>query len=158
MNSSDLSYDFFEPGDLTALICIDDPKLQELVVEELSVLNYKLHIGLFAEDISLKLRTHTYNVVLIYENFGGNTLKSNPILSECIQIPSMERRKQFLLLVGPSMITNDNMQAFKFSVDMVCNETDLQNLMPILNRGLVKHEEAYQAFNECMRMIGASVR
>lgn len=156
--SSETSYDFFEPGDLTALICIDEPKLQEIVVEELSVLNYKLHIGLFAEDIALKLRTHTYNVVLIYENFGGNTLKSNPVLDECNHIPSTERRRQFILLIGPSLITNDNIQAFKFSVDMVCNETDLQNIMPILNRGLVKHEEAYHAFNECMRMIGASSR
>ena len=156
--NNEASYDFFEPGDLTALICIDDPRLQEVVVEELSVLNYKLHIGLFAEDIALKLRTHTYNVVLVYENFGGNTLKSNPVLGECIHIPSMERRRQFILLIGPSMITNDNMQAFKFSVDMVCNETDLQNLMPILNRGLVKHEEVYHAFNECMKMIGATAR
>ena len=156
--SSDPSFGFFEPGDLTALICIDEPKLQELVVEELSVLNYKLHIGLFPEDIALKLRSHTYNVLLVYENFSGNTLKSNPILDECIQIPSMERRKQFILLVGPSMITNDNMQAFKFSVDMVCNDADLQNLMPILNRGLVKHEEVYHPFNECMKMIGATAR
>ena len=156
--NSEASYDFFEPGDLTALICIDEPKLQELVVEELSVLNYKLHIGLFAEDIALKLRTHTYNVVLVYENFAGNTLKTNPILNECVQIPGGERRKQFILLIGPSMITNDNMQAFKFSVDMVCNDVDVQNLMTILNRGLVKHEEVYHSFNECMRMIGASSR
>jgi hypothetical protein len=150
----DTSYEIFEPGDLTALVCIDDPKLQEMVVEELSMLNYKLHIGLFPEDISLKLKTHTYSVVLVYENFGGSNVKTNPILAECVQIPSRERRKQFICLLGPGMITNDHMQAFKFSVDMVCNESDIQNLIMVLNRGLSKHEEFYRAFNECMKMIG----
>jgi len=149
------TYDFFELGDLTALICVDDPKLQELVFEELSALNYKLQIGLFTEDISLKLRAHTYNIVIIYENFAKQTLQSNPILEECAHIPSMERRKQFILLVGPSLTTNDNLQAFKFSVDMVCNSADIQNMMPILNRGLIRHEESYRSFNECMKMIGA---
>jgi len=156
--SLEASYDLFEPGDLTALICIDEPKLQELAVEELSMLNYKLHIGLFPEDIALKLRSHAYNVVLIYENFGGASVKSNPILADCNEIPAPERRKQFILLVGPGMITNDNMQAFKFSVDMVCNDADFNNLIPLLNRGLMKHDEAYISFKECMKMIGAAGR
>ena len=156
--STDSSYDSFEPGDLTALVCIDAPKTQEVVVEELSMLNYKLHIGLFSEDISLKLKTHTYNVVVIYENFGGSSVKSNPVVAECVLIPSMERRKQFILMIGPGMITNDNMQAFKFSVDMVCNDGDSNNLIPLLNRGLLKHEEMYRSFNECMRMLGAGGR
>jgi hypothetical protein len=157
MNTS-TALDLFEPGDLTALICVDDPKLQELIVEELSVLNYKLQIGLFLEDIALKLKTHAYNVVLIHENFGACNIKSNPILNECNQIPSMERRKQFILLIGPNMITSDNMQAFKYSVDMVCNESDMENLIPILNRGLSKHDETYMSFNDCMKMIGATSR
>ena len=154
--SAENTYDLFEPGDLTALICIDNPKIQELAVEELSMLNYKLHIGLFPEDIALKLNTHTYNVVLVYENFAGSSIKTNPILTCCIQTPSTERRKQFILLIGPGMLTNDNMQAFKFSVDMVCNESDLNNLITLLNRGLLKHDEAYKSFNECMKMIGAA--
>ena len=155
--SRESTYDFFEHGDLTALICVDDPKLQEMVFEELSALNYKLQIGLFTEDIALKLRSHTYKIVIIYENFAKQTLQSNPILAECAHIPSLERRKQFILLIGPTLTTNDSLQAFKYSVDMVCNDSDIQNLMPILNRSLIRHKESYRSFNECMKMIGAGV-
>jgi len=34
-------------------------------------LNYRIHTGLFIEDISLKLRAHTYDLVAIYETFAG---------------------------------------------------------------------------------------
>ena len=153
---TDSTYDSFEPGDRTALICVDDSDLRQLLFEELALLNYKLHTGLFAEDIALKLSSQTYNIILINENFAGHTLQSNPILEECAHLTSHDRRKQFILLIGPSLNTNDNVQAFKFSVDMVCNDSDLPNLLPLLNRGLLRHEEKYRAFNDCMKMIGAS--
>jgi len=152
----DSPYDFFEPGDRTALICVDDSNLRELLFEELATLNYKLHTGLFVEDIVLKLSSQTYNIVLIYEKFGGHPLQTNPILEKCAHLPSHDRRKQFILLIGPSLNTNDPVQSFQFSVDMVCNDADLPNLLPLLNRGLLRHEEKYRAFNQCMKMIGAS--
>jgi hypothetical protein len=37
--------------------------MQRLVVENLSELHYKIHTGLFVEDILLKLHTHIYDVV-----------------------------------------------------------------------------------------------
>ena len=64
-------FDIFEPGDLTALVCIDQPEYQQQIVEQLSSMDYKIHVGLFAEDISLKLKTHVYDVVVIDEHFGG---------------------------------------------------------------------------------------
>ena len=65
-------YDFFEPGDQTALVCIDDAEIQKMAVEQVTALEYKIHTGLFCEDISLKLKTHSYDVVIIYENFNGS--------------------------------------------------------------------------------------
>jgi hypothetical protein len=49
-------FDIFEPGDLTALVCLDVPEVQRIVVDQLVQLGYKLHTGLFVEDILLKLR------------------------------------------------------------------------------------------------------
>ena len=42
-------------------------------------MTYKVHLGLFEEDVVLKLKTYAYNVVIIYENFKGSTLQTNPI-------------------------------------------------------------------------------
>ena len=71
-------FDIFEPGDLTALVCIDQPEYQQQIVDQLSSMDYKIHVGLFAEDISLKLKTHVYDVVVIDEHFGRLLPRQQP--------------------------------------------------------------------------------
>ena len=116
----ELSYDFFEPGDFTALICVDNPKLQGQVFEGLTILNYKVHMGLFVEDIALKLRSNTYNVMIVYEKFGGHPLSSNPILEECFRIPSQERRKQFMPLLNRGLVRHkESYRSFNECLKMI---------------------------------------
>lgn len=147
-------HDIFEPGDLTALVCIEQPDVLQLVVDQLSSLDYKLHVGLFAEDISMKIKTHPYDVIIIAENLQGMTLSTNSVLYEAVYIPSAQRRTQFLVLVGPNMMTNDEMMSFIFSVDLVFNESDLSNLKPVLRRGVARHKEFYQVFLDVSKTAG----
>ena len=37
--------DLFEPGDTTALVCVDVPEVQRLIVENLTELGCKIHTG-----------------------------------------------------------------------------------------------------------------
>src|SRR5579862_2031688 len=120
-------HDIFEPDDLTTLVCVDEAEVQRAVVEQLGDLNYRIHTGLFAEDISLKLRAHTYDVVAIYETFAGSVAEGNPVLLETVRLPTAQRRDQFVVLIGPNMITNDELQAFQYSVDLVFSVSDLAN-------------------------------
>src|ERR1700689_3377911 len=92
-------HDIFEPDDQTALVCVDEAEVQRAVVEQLGDLGYRIHTGLFAEDISLKLRTHTYDVVAIYETFAGSVAEGNPVLLETIRTPPSQRRRQFVALI-----------------------------------------------------------
>lgn len=146
--------DIFEPGDLTALVCTDVPEVQRLVVDQLTTLNYKLHTGLFVEDILLKLRAHTYDVVLISENFAATDIGTNPILKEAINAPAAQRRKQLLVLIGSSVLTNDELQAFQQSVDLVVNLADVMNLRPVLRRALLRSQEFYTPFQESLKAAG----
>jgi CheY-like chemotaxis protein len=146
--------DIFEPGDLTALVCTDVPEVQRLVVDQLTALNYKLHTGLFVEDILLKLRAHTYDVVLISENFAATDLETNPILREATRAPAAQRRKQLLVLIGSSVQTNDELQAFQHSVDLVVNLADVMNLRPVLRRALLRTQEFYAPFQESLKAAG----
>lgn len=148
-------HDFFEPNDLTALVCVDDPQVQRAVVEQVGALDYKIHTGLFTEDISLKLRAHAYDLVIVYENFNGTVAEGNPVLVETTRIPPARRRRQFIALIGPNMITNDEMQAFLYSVDLVFSVSDLANLKPVLRRGVARCTEFYQMFNDCLRIAGS---
>jgi hypothetical protein len=146
--------DLFEPGDLTALVCVDVPEVQRIVVDQLTTLNYKIHTGLFLEDILLKMRAHVYDVVVISEHFNASDMISNPIVAAAIAAPSEQRRRQFLVAIGSTLTTNDEMQAFQFSVDLVVGLSDVVNLRPVLRRGVIRAGEFYAPFREAMKIEG----
>src|SRR3954466_7593631 len=146
---------FFDLGDNTALVCVDHQQYQKLVVPQLIDLGYKVHLGLFEEDVLLKLKTYNYNVVIIYENFKGSTAQTNPILAEMMQQSGPRRRDHFVVLLSHRFATNDAMSAFVQSVDQIVNVTDLANFKPVLRRGVAQYRELYQAFQETLKATQA---
>ena len=148
--------DLFEPGDQTALVCLDVPEVQRIVVDQLTALGYKIHTGLFTEDILLKLRTHIYDVVVVAEHFNASDIETNPILAEAVHTPAEQRRRQFVAVVGSSFVTNDEMEAFQHSVDLVVGLVDVVNLRPVLRRGLRRAQEFYAPFHEAEKVADAA--
>lgn len=144
---------FLDLGDNTALVCIDHQQYQKIVVPQLIDLNFKVHLGLFEEDVLLKLKTYNYNVVVIYENFKNSTLETNPILREMRRQPDVQRREHFAVLLSHRFATNDAMSAFVQSVDQIVNISDLANFKPVLRRGVAQHRELYQSFNEMLKSV-----
>src|SRR4029079_9571883 len=91
---------FLDLGDNTALVCIDHQQYQKIVVPQLIDLTYKVHLGLFEEDVVLKLKTYNYDVVIVYENFKGSKVENNPILRELVLLPDARRREHFVILLS----------------------------------------------------------
>jgi hypothetical protein len=108
---------FVDVGDNTALVCVDHQQYQKIVVPQLIDMTYKVHLGLFEEDVILKLKTYNYNVVIIYENFKGSKVENNPLLREMMQLPDTRRREHFVILLSHRFATNDAMSAFVQSVE-----------------------------------------
>ena len=148
--------DLFEPGDQTALVCLDVPEVQRIVVDQLTALGYKIHTGLFVEDILLKLRAHLYDVVVVAEHFNASNLETNPILAETLRAPAEPRRRQFVTVVGSSFVTNDELEAFQHSVDLVVGLADVVNMRPVLRRGLLRAREFYAPLHEAMKAAEAA--
>ncbi len=146
--------DLFEPGDKTALVCVDVPEVQRIAVENLSELGYKIHTGLFAEDILLKLQSHLYDVVVISEHFNASTLTTNPILQFLNDIPQGQRRRQFMLLVGSSVHTDSDMEAWANSVDLVVSLADVPNLKHVLRRAVQRNRAFYVPYIEALETAG----
>jgi hypothetical protein len=144
---------FFDLGDNTALVCVDHQQYQKVVVPQLIDMTYKVHLGLFEEDVVLKLRTYTYDVVVVYENFKGCKLETNPILREMIAQSGTQRREHFVVLLSHRFATNDAMSAFVQSVDQIINIADLANFKPVLRRGTTQHRELYHSFNEMFKSV-----
>ena len=143
--------DLFEPGDTTALICVDVPEVQRLVVENLTELGCKIHTGLFTEDILLKLQTHAYDVVVIAEHFSGSNLQSNPILEATLEILPDQRRGQIITLVGCSVHTDSDMEAWQHSVNLVVNLADVPNIKHVLRRAMVRNRGFYTPYADALR-------
>jgi hypothetical protein len=146
---------FVDLGDNTALVCVDHQQYQKIVVPQLIDMTYKVHLGLFEEDVSLKLKTYNYDVVMIYENFKGATLQNNPLLREMSKRRDARRREHFVILLSHKFATNDAMSAFVQSVDQVINIADLANLKPVLRRAVAQHRDLYHSFNDMMKSVQA---
>jgi hypothetical protein len=140
----------FEPGVKSALACVDAPDMVRVAVEQLTELGYRVSTGISLEDLLYKMQANIYDVVLIGENVGETTLGTNPILAEIIQLPSLQRRNQVVILIGPSFRTGDESHAFQFSVDQVINQGDLSNLRPLVRRAVARAEEFYNRYLEAI--------
>src|SRR3954468_4691451 len=146
---------FADLGDNTALVCVDHQQYQKIIVPQLIDLTYKVHLGLFEEDVVLKLKTYTYDVVVIYENFKGCKVEDNPLLREMIRLPDVRRREHFVILLSHRYATNDAMSAFVQSVDQIVNIADLANFKPVLRRGVSQYRELYNSFHETLKAVQA---
>jgi|SRR5450432_1462809 len=147
---------FFDLGDRTALVCIDHQQYQQMIVPQLVDLGYKLHLGLFEEDVLLKLATYSYNMVVIYENFKGASAGDNPILREMVKQPAPIRREHFVVLLSHRFATNDAMSAFAQGVDQIVNIGDIANFKPVVRRGVAQHHELYAPFQETIKAVEAA--
>src|SRR5437868_10413845 len=125
MEQQESESSFLDIGDNTALVCVDHQQYQKIIVPQLIDMTYKVHLGLFEEDVIVKLKTYNYNVVIIYENFKGSKLETNPLLREMILLSDARRRDHFVILLSNRYATNDAMSAFVQSVDQIININDL---------------------------------
>lgn len=146
-------FDLFEPGDRTALVCLDVPEMQRIVISQLDELGYKVHTGLFLEDSVLKLRATNYNLVIVSEHFAGSHLEAHPVLNESAALPSSMRRSQVVVLLGASLSTNNEVEAFVYNVEVVVSLSDITNLKPILRRAVSRSEEFHAPLREILHAI-----
>jgi len=146
--------DLFEPGDKTALVCVDVPDVQRLVVENLSELEYKIHTGLYTDDVLLKLQAHLYDVVVISEHFNDSSIETNPILHMAVEMPVAQRRKQLMVLVGASLHSDSEMEAWSHSVDLVMSLGDVPNLKHVLRRAVQRTQTFYEPYNAVLTELG----
>jgi hypothetical protein len=152
---TDQDSNFFDVGDKTALVCVDHPQYQNMIVPQLTELNYKVHLGLFEEDVILKLATYNYNVVVIYENFKRSKVDDNPILREMVKRTNSLRREHFVVLLSHRFATNDAMSAFVQSVDQIISISDIANFKPIVRRGVAQQRDLYAPFQESLKAVRA---
>lgn len=152
MSSPD-KLDFFELGDKTSLVCVDQAS-SEVVRDTLRELGYKFHTAETGELAVERIRYTSYDCIVVHENFAGSSLKSNPVINFLTPLAMPQRRNSFVCLIGPSFKTLDAMQAFGESVHLVLNPIDLPNLGPILKKGLAEFDQLYKSYRDTLATLG----
>lgn len=127
----------------TALACVDDPDALSVAIEQLGDIGYEVSCGISPEDMLYKMQANTYDVVLISENIGEFTLGDNPLLAETRRLHARQRLQQVVVLLGPSVQTSEECQAFQLSVDHVVNAGDVSNLGVLVRRAVTRSKEFY---------------
>ncbi len=144
--------DPLEHGDLAALICLNRPEIQAIVIEQLSLLGFNIHTALNQEEMELRLHEHIYEIVAVETTFAGGNVESNIALDALALLPLDQRRHCYVILIGPEMEDRSEMQAFRYGVDLTLREETLDQLKTIAGRGIVKQESLYAAFHAVRKL------
>jgi hypothetical protein len=147
MNSAS-SFDFVSKTDRPALIAFSTPEWMETAKAALEELGYKVHTAATHGDFSIRFASAQYQVVLLEELFGANTLEENLTLKAIQNMPIAQRRHATFLLVGESFQTFMTMEAFKHSVHAVINSSELFLLKQLVEKAVADNDSFLQSFRE----------
>ena len=148
----DEQIEIYDEHDQIALIL--DRQNDELWTTALTELDYKLQRAKSPEHAVHKLRFNQYHVVAIHEKFGDTTLENSPLYEFIRDMPMDTRRKTFVALVGANFKTLDNMEALSYSVNLVINQKDFDQLETILKKSIGENDIFYKVYRETMTALG----
>jgi len=152
-DASDMPFDFVEEGISTALLCEPDPSLRERMAQMLEGMGYRLTKADSAREALKRCRFHTYDVVVVNENFDAEGPNDNPFLVYLTQLPMAVRREMFVCLISDRYRTMDKMVAFHQSVNLIVNKKNLDDFPAILKTAIADNEAFYRIFREIKKRI-----
>jgi len=144
--------EIYDEHDKIALIL--DRQNDDLWTTALTELEYKLQRANSPEHAVHKLKFNQYHVVAFHEKFGGSTLETSPLYKFLMDMSMDTRRKIFVALVGENFKTLDNMEALAYSVNLVINQKELDQLEAILKKSIGDNDNFYKVYRETMTALG----
>jgi predicted Zn finger-like uncharacterized protein len=147
-------FEFLEAGVETALICEQDEGISEKIHSALDSMEYNITEAPSTRDALKYMRFHTFDLVVLDEGFDSGDPASNYVLNYLGQTPMNIRRQVYIVLVGTSFRTGDNMIALNKSVNLVLNHENLDDFEKILKQSLTENQEFYRVLHESMQKVG----
>ena len=150
----DSPLEVLEEGARSALVCVDEPERLKAVKEALEELNYYSSVASSVKEALSKLRYNQYDLVMLDEEFCGETAENNTILRYLQPMPMSTRRNIFLMLISSQVSTLDNLMAFSKSVNAMINASDIQKVKLVLERAIADHRRFYKVYWDLTKSIG----
>jgi predicted Zn finger-like uncharacterized protein len=150
----DSPLEVLEEGAMSALVCVDEPGRLKAVKEALEDLNYYTSVASSVKEALSKLRYNQYDLVMLDEEFCGESADNNTVLRYMQPMPMSARRNIFLMLISNQGRTLDNLMAFAQSVNAVINVSDVQKVKLVLERAMADHRRFYKVYRDLVQVIG----
>jgi hypothetical protein len=147
------SFDFISTEDKPALIAFSTPEWLETAKVALTELGYKVHTAATHSDFLVRFTQVHYQVVVIEELFGANTIEENLTLQALQNMPVNQRRHATIVLLGDSFQTFMPMEAFKQSVHAVINSAELFLLKQLIEKAVADNALFYYSFREVQNRL-----
>jgi CheY-like chemotaxis protein len=152
-DAAEQPFDYLQAGMKVALLCEHSQEIRQRICPVLEGLNYHVVEAASAREALKFMRFHGYDLLVLNEIFEAVDVESNYVLQYLAQLPMDVRRDIFVVLLGSSVRTMDNMTAFNRSVNLVVNLQDVSDFENILKTALTEHEEFYRVFKDIMKAI-----
>jgi hypothetical protein len=150
------SFDFVSTEDKPALIAFSTPEWLETVKGALMELGYKVHTAATHSDFLVRFSQVHYQVVVVEERFGANTIDENLTLKALQTMPVNQRRHATVILLGESFQTLMPMDAFKQSVHAVINSSEMFLLKQLVEKVVADNSLFLQSFREVQNRVYTS--
>src|SRR5258708_10112201 len=136
-----------------ALIAFSTPEWLETAKSTLNELGYKVHTAATHSDFSARFSQIHYQVVILEELFGANTIEENLTLKALQEMPVNQRRHTTIVLLGNSFQTFMPMEAFKQSVHAVINSSEMFLLKQLIEKAVAENALFLHNFREVQTRI-----
>jgi hypothetical protein len=150
------SFDFVSTEDKPALIAFSTPEWLEAAKTALRELGYKVHTAATHSDFLVRFSQVHYQVVIVEELFGANTIDENLTLAALQNMPVNQRRHATVILLGSSFQTFMPMEAFKQSVHAVINSSELFLLKQLVEKAVAENNLFLHSFREVQNRVYTS--
>lgn len=150
----DIPIDLVEERKEKLLLCEPGDEKREKIREMLEQEGYLVVEPRDEKEAVEHLLFHGCSVVLIGERFGGGNVDNHPLFDYLRRLSSAIRRNLYVVLLGDSMRTMDVMAAFRWSMNLVVNYENVDQLPGILRKGWRENDEFYAPFRESLRRAG----
>ena len=154
MDYSGRPFGYKDTNNETAMICENDPAIRQKISSTLQSLDFNVIEPATFKEVLKYLTFHTFNVIVVDENFDTGTEGINNVLNYLEHLPMSTRRKIFVVLISSIFATMDYMHSLNKSVNLIINKDEISEMGLILKKEMEENDYFYHVFKEFNRKYG----
>ena len=144
-------FDYLDTDNQTVMICESDPVIRQKISDALKLIEFKIIEPATSKEALKYLSFHTFNVIVVDENFDTGKEGVNYILKYLESLSMFIRRKIFVVLISTTFATMDYMYTYNKSVNLIINKDDIVEIGMIIKKEMEENDYFYHVFKKFYR-------